>query len=121
YADALVLEPNPAVEKRLESLRDRIALARLPAEYRAIDEAPQITRGDLAALIGIRLAPLLQSDRTRDAVLITDARAHWAATWIMNVARAGIMEPFANHTFQPRSLVRRTDLAQAMARLLSCV
>jgi tetratricopeptide (TPR) repeat protein len=121
YADALALEPNPAVEKRLEALRDRMALARLPAEYRAIDEAPQISRGDLAALIGIRLAPLLQADRPREAVLITDTRAHWASPWIMNVARAGIMEPFANHTFQPGSVVRRTDLAQAVARLLARV
>ena len=52
-------------------------------------------------------------------MLITDTRAHWASPWIMSVARAGIMEPFANHTFQPRSIVRRTDLAQAAARLLS--
>ena len=29
----------------------------------------------------------------------------------MAVARAGIIEPFANHTFQPRAVVRRTDLA----------
>jgi hypothetical protein len=118
YADALALESNPAIEKKLEAVRDRIAFARLPAEYRAIDEAPQITRGDLAALIGIRLAPLLQRGRQRDGVLITDARTHWASNWIMNVARAGIMEPFANHTFQPRSIVKRTDLAQAAARLL---
>ena len=121
YADAFALEANASLEKKLEDVRDRIALALLPAEYRAIDEAPQITRGDLAALIGIRLAPLLQTGRAREAVLVTDARSHWAATWIMIVARAGIMEPFANHTFQPRSLVRRTDLAQAMARLLSRV
>jgi tetratricopeptide (TPR) repeat protein len=118
FVEALALEPNPAVEKKLEAVRDRIALLLLPAEYRAIDDAPQITRGDLAALIGIRLAPLLQTARSREAVLITDARTHWAATWIMIVARAGIMEPFANHTFQPRSVVRRTDLAQAVARLL---
>jgi hypothetical protein len=51
--------------------------------------------------------------------LITDVRNHWAANWIMAVARAGIMEPFANHAFQPRTLVRRTDLAQAVARLLA--
>jgi tetratricopeptide (TPR) repeat protein len=119
YTDALALEPNPPLEKKLDAVRGRIALARLPAEYRAIDEVPQITRGDLAALIGIRLAPLLQTGQLRDAVLITDARAHWASTWIMNVARAGIMEPFANHTFQPQSVVRRTDLAQAVARLLA--
>jgi S-layer family protein len=37
----------------------------------------------------------------------------------MSVARAGIMEPFANHTFQPRAIVHRTDLAQAVARLLA--
>ena len=37
----------------------------------------------------------------------------------MSVARAGVMEPFANHAFQPRTVVRRTDLAQAAARLLA--
>jgi hypothetical protein len=29
------------------------------------------------------------------------------------------MEPFANHAFQPRTAVRRTDLAQAVARILA--
>ena len=60
YADALALEPNADLEKRLDGVRDRLALEKLPAEYRAIEQAPQITRADLAALIGIRLAPLLQ-------------------------------------------------------------
>ena len=119
YGDSLALESNAAVEQRLEGVRDRLALARLPAEYRAIDDAPQVTRGDLAALIGIRLAPLLAGPRSRDAALITDVRNHWAATWIVAVARAGVMEPYANHAFQPRSVVRRTDLAQAVARLLA--
>jgi len=96
-----------------------MALASLPAEYRAIDESPQITRADLAAVIGVRLGPLLQNnDRRRDAVLITDIRTSWAANWIMAVARAGVMEPFANHAFQPRAMVRRTDLATAVYRLL---
>jgi len=119
YADALALEPNADVEKRLDAVRARTALAKLPAEYRAIDQAAQITRADLAALIGIRLGSLLPAARRSDAVLITDVRGSWAAPWIMAVARAGIMEPFANHAFQPRTVVRRTDLAQAVARLLT--
>jgi tetratricopeptide (TPR) repeat protein len=122
YTDALAIEPNADIEKRLEEIRARSALARLPVEYRAIDEAAQITRGDLAALIGIRLGALLQTARrSGDAALITDVRTHWASTWILAVARAGVMDPFANHAFQPRTVLRRTDLALAAARLLARV
>ena len=119
YTDALALEPGADLEKRLEDVRAKTALAQLPAEYREIDQAAQITRADLAALIGIRLGGILPAAPRGDAALITDVRNHWAATWIMSVARAGIMEPFANHAFQPRTAVRRTDLAQAVARILA--
>jgi len=119
YTNALAIEPSRDVEAKLEALHERAAIATLPDEYKAIDDAPQVTRADLAALIGIRLAPLLQAAAPAAGVgVITDARGSWAQTWIMSVARAGVMEPFANHTFQPRTIVRRTDLAQASARLL---
>ncbi len=121
YTESLAIDRDPAVERRLEAVRARLELARLPEEYRAIEQALQITRGDLAALIGVRLGPLLQGPPQREAVLITDVRNHWAATWIMVVARAGVMEPYANHAFQPRSVVRRSDLAQVVARLLARV
>jgi tetratricopeptide (TPR) repeat protein len=119
YADAAAIEPSAELDKHLEDVRAKVALARLPADYRNIEQAAQVTRADLAALIGIRLVSLLPAARRGDAALITDVRNHWAATWIMAVARAGIMEPFANHAFQPRTVVRRTDLAQASARLLA--
>lgn len=119
YTDALLLELNETVDAKLDAVRARIELARLPAEYRAIDTAPQITRGDLAALIGVRLAPLVQASRRPEAVVVTDARNHWAATWIMAVVRAGVIDPYDNHTFQPNGIVRRTELALAMSRLLS--
>lgn len=121
YARALTIEPDQSAEGRLTALRERDALAQLPAEYRAIDQAPQINRADLAALIGIRLASLLQSSVSSETGLITDVRGSWAASWIIAVARAGVMEPYANHAFQPRTLVRRIDLAQAVARLLARV
>ena len=119
YADSLAIEPNAAVEARVEAARARSALAALPAEYRALDQAAQVTRADLAALVGVRLGAMLQNAPRVDAALITDVRNHWAAPWIMTVARAGIMEPFANHAFQPRAVVRRVDLAQVVARLLA--
>jgi hypothetical protein len=52
-------------------------------------------------------------------VVITDIREHWAAVWILSVARAGVMEPFANYAFQPDSGVRRAELADVVSRLLA--
>jgi len=119
YTNALAIEESAAVQAKLDAVRARAELARLPAQYREIDRAEQVTRGELAALIGVRLAPLLQPDRRIEAEPITDLRGDWAASWILTVARAGVIEPFANHAFQPRTVVRRVDLAQAIERLLA--
>jgi tetratricopeptide (TPR) repeat protein len=119
YGEAVVLDPNDAVEAKLDAVRARAEAANLPAEYKAIDGTAQLTRGELAALIGIRLPGLTQAARKKDAVVVTDVRTHWAATWILAVARAGIIDPFDNHTFQPRGVVRRADLAVAVSRLLA--
>jgi tetratricopeptide (TPR) repeat protein len=119
YADALAVEANPDVAARLDAVRARADIARLPDEYRAIPQAPRITRADLAALIGVRLGALLPPPDRRDAVLVSDVGRNWASAWIIAVARAGVMQPFANHAFQPRDPVRRIDLAQAVSRLLA--
>lgn len=121
YTDALRIEPDPSVESKRAAVRTRVDQSALPEEFRAIEQAPQITRGDLAALIGVRLAPLVQSAPSRDPSLITDIRGHWAERWIVPVARAGLVENFVNHTFQPRSVVRRADLAQSVARMLNLI
>jgi len=119
YLKSLAIEADPGVEAKRDALIARGELAKLPMEYRAIDGVAQVTRGDLAALIGVRLGPLLQAMPARDQSVITDVRPHWAEPWIVAVARAGVMEPFDNHTFQPRTVVRRSDLAQAIGPLLA--
>lgn len=119
YGEAVVIDPSDAVEAKLDAAKARVEAAHLPPEYRAIESTAQLTRGDLAALVGIRLPGLVQSARKKDAVVVTDVRAHWAATWIVAVARSGIIDAFDNHTFQPRAVVRRTDLAVVMSRLLA--
>ncbi len=117
YEEALAIESSVDLTRRRDALRERIELAKLPDEYRAIADAPQITRGDLAALIGVRLGPAL--GQSRDAVVVTDLRGHWAGTWIMAVVRAGVMQAFENHAFQPREVVDRAELAETAARLLA--
>jgi tetratricopeptide (TPR) repeat protein len=119
YDASLALESNAATEERREALRARVELSRMPEEYRAIDASPQITRADLAALIGVRLGPALR--QTAPSVVVTDVRQSWAESWIMAVVASGVMDPYDNHTFQPGAIVRRVDLAQAVSRLLGLI
>jgi tetratricopeptide (TPR) repeat protein len=121
YRQSLAIEPGGPAEAKRDALVARAELARLPEEYRAIDAAAQVSRADLAALIGVRLSAVLQTMRARDPGVVTDVRNNWAEPWIMAVTRAAVMEPYANHTFQPGTLVRRTDLALAVSRLLDAV
>jgi hypothetical protein len=112
------IEPDAALSARIATVVERGRDARLPAEFRAIPAAAELTRGDLAALIGVRLEPVLRTLPPRQVVL-TDINGHWAAPWVTQTAQAGVIEPFENHTFQPRARLRRGDLAAAVSRVVS--
>jgi tetratricopeptide (TPR) repeat protein len=120
YRTAVDLDPSPELEEKLATATKNAREAQLPPEYRAALGAAQITRGDLAAIIGVRLESIVRRAPVRQ-VVVTDMRNHWAAPWIALVAGAGIMPPFENHTFQPNAAVRRGDLAVAISRLLTVV
>ena len=79
YDEALALEPSAALSRRAgRAARTDRAGARCPAEYRAIASAPQITRGDLAALIGVRLGPAADRPAARRRSSSPTCAAHWA-------------------------------------------
>jgi Tfp pilus assembly protein PilF len=118
YRRAAAREPAAELTAKIAVVAERAREARLPAESRSIPVASQITRGELAALIGVRLERVVAAAPERQ-VVVTDTRGHWAADWITPVARAGIIEPFENHTFQPRTQVRRGDLAAAVSRVVT--
>ena len=121
YAALHAVEPSDATTAKIELMRERAAFDAMPVEYRTIDTAPTVTRAQLAALLGVRLEAMLRRARASNPVLMTDVRGHWAATWIMSVTRAGVMEAFPNHTFQPAGTLRRVDLAQAVSRVLTLI
>ena len=117
YTTAASLQPSDDLRDKTTTLTRRLREAQLPAPFQAIAAAAQITRGDLAALIGVRLDALVASVAPRP-VVVTDIRGHWAAQWIGQVVDAGLMPALDNHTFEPAALVRRVDLADVAARLL---
>lgn len=117
YERARAIDLGEVPDSAMARVRARAALMKLPAEYRAIPDNPGVTRGEIAALIGIRLEALVARALPRQ-LIITDVRSHWAQPWINAVARAGIMDALPNYEFQPRQRVRRGELALTVSRLL---
>jgi len=120
YRAAADLDPSGDLAARLAMASKNAREARLPPEFTAALTSAQLTRGELAALIGVRLEAVLRGAPERQVVM-TDTRGDWASPWIEPVASAGVMEPYENHTFQPRVRVRRGDLATAVSRLLALI
>jgi len=118
YQRAAAIEPGADIASRIAAVRERAREARLPAEFRAIPSSTALTRGELAALVGVRLEALIRTAPTRQVVM-TDADSHWAAPWIRQVAEAGLIPEFENHTFQPGAVVRRADLAAVVRQILA--
>lgn len=121
YEAARRLEPGDGIEERLAKVRQTLEFSRLPEAFRTIGSREAATRGDVAALFGVRLDDLLQASSNQSAPVVTDSREHWAMPWILDVLRAGIMQPFPNHTFQPDLPMSRSDFAEAIARTLELI
>ena len=120
YEKARALDPSEVPENVIERLREAAALAKLPAEYRAIPSASSLTRAEIASLVGVRLESVLARAQPRQAI-ITDIRNHWALPWIGPVVRSGVMDTLANYEFEPRRQIRRGDLATTVSRLLRLI
>lgn len=104
---------------RIKDVEKRLALASMPEAFRNLATAPQVTRADLAALLGVHLETWLAELPPVAPGLMTDIRDNWAERWILPVTRAGLMEVYQNHTFQPDTPVDRATLARVMSRALN--
>ena len=122
YELADVVNPTVASAEGLIRVRRALQLARLPAQYRDIPAADSTTRGDLAALVGVRLEELLgDAAFGMPTPILTDTRDHWASRWIVETVRAGVMQAGAGNRFEPARPVRRGDLADVVAGVLDLV
>jgi Tfp pilus assembly protein PilF len=108
---------DAAVGKRVEELRAKLGVYEIPSQYDTIPTLETITREDLAALIGVRFEKDLQAPPARTEILV-DIATSWAQRFIVQVASLEIIRASVNHTFQPRRIINRAELADAAVRLI---
>jgi Flp pilus assembly protein TadD len=108
---------NAELGRRLNDAERAYEFSRMPEEYQRIFAAPFITRADLAALIDVKVTALSRAASPEPQVAV-DISGSWAKEHIIKALAFDIIGVYANHTFQPAALVRRGDLARAVARVL---
>jgi Tfp pilus assembly protein PilF len=108
---------DASLGKRIDELRSKLGVYEIPSQYDAIPGLEAIAREDLAALIGVEFADYLQAQGPRTEILV-DIAASWAQRYIVSIASLEIIRGSENHTFQPRRIVNRAELADAAVRLI---
>ena len=119
YEAALAIEPSKEIDAALVRVRERADLTKLPEQFQTLTDRPEATRADLAAAVAIRVPGLLSRAPARSMPVLTDVRGSWARPWILATVRAGVLDAYPNHTFQPAGAVRRADVADAASRVLA--
>jgi Tfp pilus assembly protein PilF len=108
---------DTAVTRRVEEIRAKLGVYEIPSQYDAIPALEAITREDLAALIGVKFEDTLAVPGARTEILV-DISTSWAQRYIVTVASLEIVRASVNHTFQPRRIINRAELADAAVRLI---
>jgi len=111
-------EPGDAATgRRIEELKAKLGVYELPSQYAAIPALETVAREDLAALIGVKFDAFLDAAARRTEILV-DISMSWAQRFIVKIASLEIMSVSENHTFQPRRIINRAELADAAVRLI---
>ncbi|HYR42780.1 MAG TPA: S-layer homology domain-containing protein [Terriglobia bacterium] len=84
--------------------------------FREIRNAQSVTREQVAVVI-VKYFPQVV-ERQQTPQIVTDIETSWARTEIQTVVDVGLMDVFANHTFEPSAPTTRGEFAAALARLI---
>jgi len=115
---ALELSPgDKEIQAKLAELKEKLGIVDLPSQYEAIPRLEAISREDLASLIAIKfkkfLPPLSDSPP-----IIVDIATSWASRFIVQTAAAGFLDVYSDHTFRPKNIITRAEMAECLTRML---
>jgi Tfp pilus assembly protein PilF len=107
---------DQTVAARIEELKTKLGVFELPSQYALIPSLDSITREDLAALIAVKFKDFFKTP-ARNTEILVDISTSWAQRFIIEAASRGVMSVYDNHTFQPKRVINRAEMADSIARL----
>ncbi|MBD3413597.1 MAG: tetratricopeptide repeat protein [Candidatus Aminicenantes bacterium] len=119
YKDLKKLSPeDQEIENRIQQLKNRLGIFELPSQYDSIPSRETATNEDMAALIGVKFQKYLPDTRAEPPIII-DISTSWASEYILKLTSMEILDIYPNHTFKPKNIVTRAQLAEIIFRLIN--
>lgn len=119
YETILEAEPkNKAVQTRVKALKNRLGIFELPSQYEAIPASESISKEEVAALIAVKFKDVLEESEAKPPIII-DISTSWASKYILKTTSLGILDVYSNHTFQPKKIITRAEMADILYRLIN--
>ncbi len=118
YEDLLQQNPgDQEIRDRLETIKNRLGIFELPSQYNAIPSTESVTKEDVAALLSVKFKGIIEDQRGKPPIII-DISTSWASRFILHTASLGILDVYPNHTFQPKKVITRAEMAEVLFRLI---
>ncbi len=108
---------NQNFQQRLEILKNRLGIFELPSQYNAIISSEAISKEEIAALLAVKFKNALEAP-TKTPPIIIDIATSWAADYILKMTSLGLLDIYPNHTFRPKKIITRAEMAEILLRLV---
>jgi Tfp pilus assembly protein PilF len=109
---------NPMYQQRVEILKNRLGIFELPSQYNAIISAEAISKEEVAALLAVKFKDVFEKSVKRPPIII-DIATSWADDYILQMTSLGLLDIYPNHTFRPKKIVNRAEMAEVLLRLVN--
>ena len=109
---------NQEYQQRIEILKNRLGIFELPSQYNTIVTSEAISKEDVAALLVVKFKDILEKT-TKEPPIIIDIATSWADGYILQMTSLGLLDIYPNHTFRPKKIITRAEMAEILLRLIN--
>ncbi len=111
---------NQEYQQRIEILKNRLGIFELPSQYNTINTSEAVSKEDVAALLAIKFKNVFGKTAKKPPIII-DIATSWADDYILQTTSLGLLDIYPNHTFRPKKIITRAEMAEILLRLVNYI
>ena len=101
----------------METIKNRLGIFKLPSQYDSIQFSEAVLKEEIAALLSVKFKNIIDETKGKPPIII-DISTSWASQFILHTTSLGILDVYPNHTFQPKKIITRAEMAEVLFRLV---